>query len=344
MRILIQSISLLVTLNFTVSCNNDEGSNEPINLDFIQSSTPIFESPLSLAADPSILREGDKLYMYYSAEEISPNERIFGVVISNDNGETWTTPDGNNQRDYPAFFSQPNGWDNTLETVDVLKVGNEYWMYYSGYREGEADNEHVENYEIGLATSTNGIDFTRHPKSVDQPLIPRNTTGENTDDRHAMTSPGVVYDGEKFYMIYAGWNVTDDWKGPNAGIRITAAISNDGINWSKVNTPLIQPSEVTYSPDINEATLMKTSDYWYVPFSTGNSIGIARSTTFLGNYEVYSEPIATANSLSWATEVTAPDGLIEDGRIRLWYHGVSEPVFWPWVVGYSERDYPFDWK
>lgn len=339
-----QFLMWLTLLSLVVSCNEDSSPDELTNTDFIQSNTPIFESPLSLAADPSILRDGDTLYMYYSAEQISPNERIFGVVISNDNGETWTTPDGNNQKDYPAFFSQPNGWDNTLETVDVLKVGNEYWMYYSGYREGEADNEYVENYEIGLAISANGIDFRHHPKSVDQPLISRNTTDENTDDRHAMTSPGVVYDGEKFYMIYAGWNVTDDWTGPNAGIRIMGATSSDGINWSKASTPIIQPSEVTYSSDINEATLIKAADYWYIPFSTGSSIGIARSTTFLGNYDIYSEPIATANSLSWATEVTAPDGIIEDNKIRLWYHGVSEPIFWPWVIGYSERAYPFDWK
>lgn len=344
MRTSIQAILLFNILSFSVSCNQDDRSDETMNSDFIKSNIPVFESPFSLAADPSIVRDGDKLYMYYSAEEISPNERFFGVVISNDNGATWTTPDGNNQRDYPAFFSQPNGWDRTLETVEVLKVGNEFWMYYSGYREGEADNEYVENYEIGLAISSNGIDFTRHPLSVDQALISRNTIGENTDDRHAMTSPGVVYDGNKFYMIYAGWNVTDDWAGPNAGIRIIAAKSDDGVNWNKVTTPLIQPSEVAYSPDINEATLMRTSDYWYIPFSTGRSIGIARSTTFLGKYEIYSEPIATPNGLSWATEVTAPDGLIENGKIRLWYHGVSEPDFWPWVIGYSEREHPFDWK
>jgi len=187
---------------------------------FVRSVDPVFESPLDLAADPSIIKMGDSPIMYYSAEEISSDERIFGVVVSEDNGETWSAPDGNNERDYPAIYSQPEGWDNTLETVDVIKVGNEFWMYYSGYREGEADNEYVQNYEIGLAISSNGIDFTRHPQSVDNPIIPRNLTNENTNDRHALTSPGVVYDGENFYMIYAGWNVTDNWTGPNAGIRL----------------------------------------------------------------------------------------------------------------------------
>ena len=337
---------LMFVLSFITSCKKNDVKIDvtPSESTFTQSESPVYESPSSLAADPSILREGEKLYMYYSTEENSPEERIFGVVISEDNGKTWNAPDGNNQRDYPALYSQPNGWDNTLETVDVLKVGDEFWMYYSGYREGEEDNAHVANYEIGLAISTNGIDFNRHPQSVAQPIIARNITNENTDDRHALTSPGVVYEEGKFYMIYAGWNVTDDWKGPNAGIRIMAATSDDGVNWEKVGTPLIQPSEVTYNPDINEATLLKTSDYWYVPFSTGSSIGLARSSTFIGTYEIYSEPIATSNLLPWATEVTAPDGLIEDGKMKLWYHGVSEPVFWPWVIGYSEANHPFEWK
>lgn len=336
--------SLLVLLGTACKDSSINKIDTLVNEDFVQAAAPIYESPFSLAADPSIVRDGEKLYMYYSAEEITPEVRIFGVVISMDNGATWNAPDGNNQRDYPAFFSQPDGWDNTLETVEVIKVGDEYWIYYSGYREGEADNNHVENYEIGLAISTDGINFTRHPQSTDQPLIARDLSDENSNDRHAMTSPGVVYEDGTFYMIYAGWNVTDDWRGSNAGIRIMSATSSDGVNWEKNPSPLILPTEITYNEDINEASLLRTPDYWYVPFSTGSSIGVARSVTFTGTYEVYSGPIATPAALSWATEVTAPDGLIENGKMRLWYHGVSEPIFWPWVIGYSESDYPLDWK
>jgi predicted GH43/DUF377 family glycosyl hydrolase len=342
-------ICTLCLLMIFMSCEKGDegatpGTDEPAVSGFTQANTPVFESPFNLAGDPSIIRVGETIHMYYSAEEITEEERIFGLVISEDNGQTWTTPDGNNQRDYPVFFSQPDGWDNTLETVEVLKVGEEFWMYYSGYREGEADNTHVENYEIGLATSSDGLSFTRHPNSVDVPLIPRTTSNDHTDDRHAMTSPGVVYENGQFYMIYAGWNVTDDWKGPNAGIRILGATSSDGVNWTKLSNPIIRPAEVTYSEDINEATLMKSGNEWYIPFSTGSSIGIARSSSFTGSYDIYAGPIAIADALTWATEVTAPDGLIEDGKIKLWYHGVSEPTFWPWVIGYSESEFPIEWQ
>jgi hypothetical protein len=45
----------------------------------------------------------------------------------------------------------------------------------------------------------------------------------------------------------------------------------------------------------------------------------------------------------WDNEVTAPDGIIQDGKLRLWFHGVMEPNYWPWVIGYAEQDYPFLW-
>lgn len=302
---------------------------------FVKTQNPVFESPLNLAADPSILRKGDSLLLYYSAEN-----KTIGVVISTDDGNTWQSPNGNNSIDYPALKANPEGWDETLETIDVLQVNNEYWMYYTGYIEGQDDNNGtISNYEIGLAISSNGIDFTRHPSSVDQPILSRDTSSINTFDRHAMTSPGVVYDGQTFRMIYAGWNVENNWTGDNAGIRILGASSQDGIIWNKNTEPLIIPSEISYSPDINEASLLFSDGQWYIPFSTSNSIGIARSSNFTGPYEIYPSAIIDPSG-DWDSEVTAPDGIIENGKMRLWYHGVKEPVYWPWVIGYAEADFP----
>ena len=130
---MLKHLLILFVLVFSLSaCNKKEPSLDEVMQQssalFERTETPVFESPLNLAADPSIIRTGDSLIMYYSAEEITSDERIFGVVVSEDNGETWSAPDGNNERDYPALYSQPDGWDNTLETVDVIKVGNEFWI------------------------------------------------------------------------------------------------------------------------------------------------------------------------------------------------------------------------
>lgn len=316
-----------------------DSSKPPSSEDLFQSSAqPVFESSLNLAADPSMLRVSDTLFMYYSAADYE-----IGVVYSIDNGLTWLFPDGNNTEDYGALSGRPDEWDQTLETIDVVHLDGIYYMYYTGYREGESDNEHVANYEIGLATSTNGIDFVRHPLSDNGPILRRDTS-INANDRHAMTSPAVQYVDGTFYMTYTGWNVAENWTGPNAGFRIMGATSSDGINWTKISDPLIKSTEISYSSDINESALIYSAENntWYIPFSTDRSIGIARSQEFDGPYDIYNKPIISPND-DWNSEVTAPDGLIENGKLRLWYHGVKEPNYWPWVIGYSEAEFPLEW-
>lgn len=321
----------------TVSCSKDDKSdNTELDL-FTRIENPVYESPFGLAADPSVTMVNDTLFLYYSAED------GIGVAFSLDNGISWNRPN-DSVDDYLALTRQQNNWDNTLETVEVIKVGNEFKMYYAGYREGESDNQHVENYEIGLATSQNGIDFTRIPQSIDQPILTRDTSNENTFDRHAITSPGIVFNDGIYHMIYAGWNVTNDWTGVNAGIRILGAISTDGIVWKKNEKPILVASDIGYSPDINEASLIRTNDgFWYIPFSTDKSIGIARSNSFAGEYDVYPEAIVSPR-YNWDSEVTAPDGIVKNGKMRLWFHGVKEPDYWPWVIGYAEAIYPLNWN
>lgn len=330
-----KSISFLTSIVLLFSCNKNDSTSDL----FSALESPVFESPLDLAADPSVLRSGDSLFLYYTAEHFK-----IALVISTDDGLTWKSPDENNTDDYAAFRGDTSKWDHTLETVDVIKVEDEFWMYYTGYIEGQDDNGGtISNYEIGLAISQDGINFTRHPQSIDQSILSRDVSSVDTDDRDAMTSPGVVYENGTFYMIYAGWNVQNNWTGPNAGIRILGATSADGINWTKIDSPIIQPSEVTFNPDINEASLIKAEDgFWYIPFSTGSSIGIARSISFEGPYDIFPQFIVSPTS-SENSEVTAPDAIIENGKMRLWYHSVDAPDFWPWVINYSEANYPLDW-
>ncbi|MTB52076.1 hypothetical protein [Lewinella sp. W8] len=329
---------LLLPLIFFVSCQEDDPVIPEPEL-FTTDANPVYQSPLNLAADPGIVRSSDTLFLYFSAADYE-----IGVVYSLDDGTTWTTPDRDTENDYGALSGQSDHWDQTLETVDVIKVNGLYYMYYTGYRENESDNEHVENYEIGLATSINGIDFTRHPTSITSPILARDLRDDNSNDRHAMTSPAVQYVDGLFFMTYTGWNVAMDWTGPNAGFKILGATSTDGVNWTKLPDPLIESSDIVFSQDINESSLVYSpeSNQWYIPFSTDRSIGLARSTNFSGPYDIYPQAIINPND-SWAGEVTAPDGIIEDGKLKLWFHGVQTPEYWPWVIGYAEADFPLNW-
>lgn len=335
----IYSISLSLGVLILTACANDSSNPQPSSTDlFSRSANAVYESPIGLAADPAVLMTGDTLLLYYTAEE------GIAVVYSIDDGSSWQYPDSDNTKDYIALTKRADHWDQTLETADVIKVGSEYKMYYTGYREGEGDTKHIANYEIGLATSQDGFHFTRHLQSMNAAIVGRDISDENTYDRHAMTSPAVVYADDIYHMIYAGWNVANDWTGPNAGIRILGATSMDGVQWKKIDRPLLIPTDVTYSPDINEASLMRSEDgFWYIPFSTDKSIGLARSLDFAEGYTIYPEAIISPQ-YDWDSEVTAPDGFIDGDKMRLWYHGVKEPTYWPWVIGYAETDYPIDWQ
>ncbi len=338
---------LLLIICLCISCAKDEiqvtiheeQDSTPVSDLFTVTADPIFESPLGIAGDPSILKDGDVLRMYYSAENFK-----IATVNSIDNGLTWNSPDGNTEDDYASLTGQADNWDSTLETNEVLKVEDTFYMYYSGYREDNIDNDYVANYEIGLATSEDGINFTRHPNSMNEPLLGRDLTDMNTNDRHAMTSPGVQFVNGQFYMTYTGWNVTDNWTGPNAGFKLLGATSVDGINWTKLDEPILTPEDIEWSPDINETTLIYSEEdgFWYIVFSTDVNIGLARSSNFEGPYDVNPQAIVIPN-LDWASEVTAPDGFIENGKFRIWYHGVAAPLYFPWLVGYAEADYPLEW-
>ncbi|MEM1121311.1 MAG: hypothetical protein AAGJ18_12740 [Bacteroidota bacterium] len=73
------------------------------------------------------------------------------------------------------------------------------------------------------------------------------------------------------------------------------------------------------------------------------SKGVAHSIDFVDSYDIYPRAIVQPE-FDWDSEVTAPDGIIEEGKMRIWYHGVKAPVYFPWVIGYSEANFPLEWE
>jgi predicted GH43/DUF377 family glycosyl hydrolase len=116
-------------------------------------------------------------------------------------------------------------WDAGRVSVgDVLKVGDAYWMYYTGY---DDDNQPA---GIGLATSPDGVTWTKHP----EPLIVRGAPGEW--DAGMAIHPAVLLDGGLFHMWYMGMPEGDDL----LSIRIGHTTSQDGIVWERA-TPDLAP-------------------------------------------------------------------------------------------------------
>ncbi len=129
--------------------------------------------------------------------------------------EKWTAFPGN-----PVLEPGAEGeWDSwNLATANVLKVVDTYHMYY------EAGSEGVIDYQIGHATSTDGIQWTKDPAN---PVIAFGDSGV-WDDRETW-DPFVIYEDGLFKMWYGGTTMLNGKR----DFQIGYASSKDGINFSR---------------------------------------------------------------------------------------------------------------
>ncbi len=306
--------------------------------------TPVWEG-WAIAADPSVVRDGDLLRMYYTAWLPERDRTVIAEVASTD-GLAWTPAvpvDGDNPA--PVVLDGIEGtWQDRVETAEAVLRPDGIWLYYAGYPQ-VPDDVLVAPGEVGLALSSDGVDFAR---VGDGPVLARTAGGMDND---AIYSPAVVWWGEQAWMIYAGHCWTDCGEaGP--GLRILGATSPDGVAWTKHGAPVLEAATAGVSwaaSGVAEPDLVEGPDgLLYIFFSAFSGddgedvvIGVARSPHPFGPWEVAPEPVvASSDPTGWeGHEVIAPSVLVEDGRVRLWYHGLSSPDP-DYRIGYAEAPWP----
>lgn len=147
---------------------------------------------------PHVIKDGTTYEMWYG-----PNDERIGYAWSSD-GIHWTKYANN-----PVLEGTPGAWDEGgVGAPFVIKLGpSDYRMWYqSGGR-------------IGYATSTNGVEWTKH-------ISPVLTPGpDGAWDDSGVWDPNVLYQGGLYHMWYAGYD--------GDTFRIGYASSSDGINWNK---------------------------------------------------------------------------------------------------------------
>ncbi|MBI4242870.1 MAG: hypothetical protein HY606_02165 [Planctomycetes bacterium] len=125
----------------------------------------------------------------------------------------------------------PNGWDKggVKSPCVVQKSDGTYQMYYTG-QQGIRINTQI--YYIGLATSSDGIAWTKHNgdglvfQSVydwETPFV--NQAGDKTG---GVSDPFVILDSGGYTMWYGARGKLSDV----AGYRLGRATSTDGITWN----------------------------------------------------------------------------------------------------------------
>ncbi len=170
---------------------------------------------VTIINDPTAVAS-ERYKMWYAGQYFNEYRYDIGYAFSAD-GINWT------KHATPVLqVGAASAWDNGfLEGPSVMKEGGVYKMWYCGYDVVVDGNGTDGNTNIGLATSTDGINWTKHPNN------PVFTTGTGTWDSHYVQDPHVLKDNGVYYMWYGGNDVE------GYGQQVGLATSTDGIAWTK---------------------------------------------------------------------------------------------------------------
>jgi hypothetical protein len=198
------------------------------------SPTPVLASNTSSQiaySSPSVLYDSTtKLLRLWMTRAETGNPTIKGIAYATSKeGTSWTLVSGSSG---PYVFSaEVTGWDSySVEAPSVLvRPDKNYLLYYTG-----SGNKTTSKPAIGVATSTNGVHWTR-PKTR-QPII----SISSTDSGLACNDPMVVYDPVR--ALYHLWYSYSAF-GQNPAIRYAVSQDSEGLtftSWTRTITVLDQ--------------------------------------------------------------------------------------------------------
>lgn len=292
-----------------------------------------------LAGDPSVLRESTQYRMFCTGLDKTINGGGIAQATSTD-GTNWATvPTGDAETGKGLVLrGRRDKWDYQLETAYAIQYRDKYYLYYCGYpKEGWPKNPG----QIGLATSTDGLSFTR---PIDQPVLQPSPTGY---DANGLYSPAVFHDGTGLGMIYAGHVYEATSVTP--GIYLLGATSTDGVSWQKRALPVLSPSsEFSFTQHgVAEPALIIGPDGKYYLLFTGalgddeaRVIAIARADSPFGPYQIRKDPLIKPTPNFFDEKgVLAPTAVLEGGKLRVWYLTSDGDKH---MTGYAEVPWPID--
>ena len=161
-------------------------------------------------ADPSVIRESATDWrMWFDALSSASIWDKIGYATSED-GDNWTK--------YGEVLSRgaAGAWDGAwVHHPSCVKHNGLYYMYYGGSRNTNT------NYNIGLATSVDGINWE---KDINNPIIEYGSAGQ-WDSAYVRPSSNIININGVWYMYYWGYNGTY--------FSIGLATSLDMRNWKK---------------------------------------------------------------------------------------------------------------
>ena len=272
---------------------------------------------------PSVVLSGDTLKMWYTGvrtlQTFEPTAIGYAWSLASD-GATWT------RRDAPVLSARPGQWDDPDVTgSQVLVDGDTLRMWYGGGDLAGAFG----GMHIGYATSTDGINWDRHPTPVMDP-------GPSGAWNDVMMIPGaVIKEDGLFKMWFSGW-ASNFFEVGFGGIGY--ATSPDGITWTlyddpattappfQASDPVVHPGPTGFDLLAAWGASVRRTDtgyeMWYsgLPSTSGpnNRIGYATSPDGLTWTKYEGNPVLTPNG-SGGAEVFDPTVVLDGELYRMWF-------------------------
>ena len=248
-------------------------------------------------------------------------------------GLHWTSVSTGDSIHGRMLHTNSNTWSTAHETSCAIYYSGKYFLYYIGYIDSGGGVFGSGAVSIGLSTSVDGVTFSN---ASETPVLTGSPDGL---DRDALSSPAITVYQDSLVMVYAGFCYTNC--GPVLS-HLLAATSADGIHWKKHATPIINESQIPWaSKGVAESDIVKGPDNQYYLFMTSidepHIIGVARSGTPFGPWDVNPSPIINADKSFSVKGAVAPAVIFENGKARLWYHGFTESEI---RIGYAEVGWP----
>ena len=237
----------------------------------------------------------------------------------------------------PVLRGGVSAWDTHIMDQMVVKHNGTYWMYYTGGTTTNGNQYYLQNaYHIGLATSTNGISWTKYSGN---PILSARV--DSFDYTH-LCSPIVIVENGTFHMYYSG-NRGSRNPSQLQDINVCYANSTDGYNWTKyssnpvlLNGPAttdwngnaVRPGSVVRGPDGKLLLHVRGKG-----LNQPAGLGAATSVDFKSWAYVTNKALYTSDATGWEDAHTYYNQMEHhNGTSRVWTHSdrTSWHVGWIW--------------